>query len=42
MTCSSYLDGPRKSDGSQRVIDLLPAFLELSAAQSKKAICKDV
>ena len=31
----------QESDGSQRVIDLLPAFLELSAAQSKKVYVID-
>lgn len=31
----------QESDGSQRIIDLLPAFLELSAAQSKKVYVID-
>ena len=31
----------QESDGSQRVIDLLPTFLELSAAQSKKVYVID-
>ena len=34
-------DMRQESDGSQRVIDLLPAFLELSAAQSKKVYVID-
>ncbi len=31
----------QESDGSQRVIDLLPAFLEISAAQAKKVFVID-
>ena len=34
-------DMRQESDGSQRVIDLLPAFLELAAAQSKKVYVID-
>ena len=34
-------DMRQESDGSQRIIDLLPAFLELSAAQSKKVYVID-
>ncbi|MBF8262463.1 MAG: abortive phage resistance protein-like [Parachlamydiales bacterium] len=34
-------DMRQESDGSQRVIDLLPAFLELSAVQSKKVYVID-
>ena len=34
-------DMKQESDGSQRVIDLLPAFLELSAVQSKKVYVID-
>jgi AAA15 family ATPase/GTPase len=34
-------DVRQESDGSQRIIDLLPAFLELSAAQSKKVYVID-
>ena len=34
-------DMRQESDGSQRVIDLFPAFLELSAAQSKKVYVID-
>ena len=34
-------DMRQESDGSQRVIDLLPAFLELSAAQSQKVYVID-
>jgi AAA15 family ATPase/GTPase len=34
-------DVRQESDGSQRVIDLLPAFLELSATQSKKVYVID-
>ena len=34
-------DMRQESDGSQRIIDLLPAFLELSAAQSQKVYVID-
>ena len=34
-------DMKQESDGSQRVIDLLPSFLELSAIHSKKVFVID-
>lgn len=48
VTYHSHPDGSKtkfdmrqESDGSQRIIDLLPAFLELSAAHSKKVYVID-